>query len=81
VQKKTTRIGGDEKFPRATEPARLRESLVYINLLAGEARRIKPAVFRVPKDWRMSDFLIFLLMIALWFFLQAWFLPRLGVST
>ena len=29
----------------------------------------------------MSDFLIFIFIIALWFFLQGWLLPRLGIST
>ncbi len=29
----------------------------------------------------MNEFLILLLIIGLWFFLQAWLLPKLGVST
>lgn len=29
----------------------------------------------------MSDFIILLLILAVWFFVQAWLLPRLGIST
>ncbi len=29
----------------------------------------------------MSDILIFIIIIALWFFLQRWLLPRMGIST
>ncbi len=29
----------------------------------------------------MSDILIFIIIIALWFFLQGWLLPRMGIST
>ncbi len=29
----------------------------------------------------MSDILILLLIIGVWFFVQAWLLPRLGIST
>ena len=29
----------------------------------------------------MSDLLIFLLILAGWFFLQGWLLPRMGIST
>jgi hypothetical protein len=29
----------------------------------------------------MSDLLIFLLILAGWFFIQGWLLPRMGIST
>ncbi len=29
----------------------------------------------------MSDILIFIIIIALWFLLQGWLLPRMGIST
>lgn len=29
----------------------------------------------------MNDLLVFIIIIAIWFFLQAWLLPKLGVST
>lgn len=29
----------------------------------------------------MQDFLVFLAVIAAWFFIQTWLLPRMGIST
>lgn len=29
----------------------------------------------------MNDLLLFVIVIAVWFFLQGWLLPRLGIST
>jgi hypothetical protein len=60
---------------------RPRESTVFKNFLSWKAYWIAPQAFPVPKELSMSEFVIFLFVIALWFFLQAWLLPRLGVST
>ncbi len=40
-----------------------------------------PPVVHHSKGSKMSDILIFVAIFAVWFALQAWILPRFGVST